>query len=111
MRERMKLGVGPATPHNPVPTLRFEVPPVPPLLVLVPIALAGSRLAAHAAGPVPACPRRRELFDRVRRDGLALPLVRHRSAIIATSAILGDATVVFAGAIVNPVRASVKTSL
>ena len=53
-------------------------------------------------GSIDAGPRRRELFDRVRRYGLAFPVVRHRTSVIAASATLGDATVVFAGAIVNP---------
>jgi sugar O-acyltransferase (sialic acid O-acetyltransferase NeuD family) len=53
-------------------------------------------------GSIDAGPRRREIFERVRRHGLAFPVVRHRSAIVASSATLGDATVVFAGAIVNP---------
>ena len=70
-------------------------------------ALAGLRADGVAGvilgvGSVDAGTRRRELFDRVRRHGLAFPVVRHRAAVVAPSASLGDACVVFAGAIVNP---------
>jgi len=53
-------------------------------------------------GSVSASRARAALYERVAARGFLLPIVRHPSATIASSAELGDATVVFAHAVVNP---------
>lgn len=53
-------------------------------------------------GSVQASPVRAELFERLAARGFQLPVVRHPSAAIASTARLGDGTVVFAHAVVNP---------
>lgn len=45
---------------------------------------------------------RSTLFSRMAARGLALPAVRHPGATISASAMVGDASVVFAGAVLNP---------
>ena len=53
-------------------------------------------------GSVDASPTRIALYERISARGFALPAVRHPAAMIAASAEIGDASVVFAGAVVNP---------
>lgn len=67
------------------------------------------RLAAEGAeglilgvGSIEAPSQRAALFERLADRGLALPPVWHPRAMISASAMVGDASVVFAGAVLNP---------
>jgi UDP-perosamine 4-acetyltransferase len=58
--------------------------------------------AILGVGSIEATPVRAALYERIATRGLALPVVRHPTAVVASSARLGDATVVLAGAVINP---------
>lgn len=79
-----------------------EIPIVGDEDLLPKLRLEGIEGLLLGVGSIEAGTRRRELFERLRRHGLPFVVVRHHSATIAESAVLGQATVVFAGAIVNP---------
>ena len=53
-------------------------------------------------GSVDAGTRRQVLYERIAAYGLAFPSVRHPAAVVASSAAVGAATVIFAAAVVNP---------
>jgi UDP-perosamine 4-acetyltransferase len=62
----------------------------------------GASIALLGVGSIDAGMKRRGLYDRVARLGFDLPPVVHRSAVVAPTATLGPASVVFAAAVVNP---------
>jgi len=62
----------------------------------------GAKALILGVGSVDVGDRRRDLYERFASLGFEMPTVVHRTAIVATTAIIGPATVVFAGAILNP---------
>ena len=62
----------------------------------------GVDAALLGVGSVDVGETRRALYARISAFGLALPIVRHPSAVVSSTATLGDACVVFANATINP---------
>jgi UDP-perosamine 4-acetyltransferase len=64
--------------------------------------LRGVEGAVLGVGSIDAAPGRAAVYERLAARRFALPVVQHPSAVVASTALLGDATVVFAGAVINP---------
>lgn len=58
--------------------------------------------AVLGVGSIDVTERRRTLYERAVDSGLIMPVIRHPRATISTTVSIGDATVVLAGAIINP---------
>jgi UDP-perosamine 4-acetyltransferase len=62
----------------------------------------GATAIVLGVGSVDVGDARRALYERIAGLGFELPVLRHRTAIVSSTATLGPATVVFAGVVVNP---------